>query len=129
MSTTIDFPSWFKYTLDDFTNKNNEVWKYISELELKEIIELYVACEADEEIKPCLVELIYDENFDKYENDINNLIDNKCGLFSFDTKAFEFAKKLVGYAKKRREEEYKEYLRVKEEYFRLKKKFGNENQK
>ena len=127
MSTTIDFPSWFEYTLDDFTNKNNEVWKYISELELKEIIELYIACEEDEEIKPYLAELIYEENFDKYENDINNLIDNnKCGLFSFDTKAFEFAKNLVDYAKKRREEEYKEYLRVKEEYFRLKKKFENE---
>jgi hypothetical protein len=122
---SIDFPSWFEYTLDDFINKNNEVWKYISELELKEIIELYVACESDEEIEPCLTQLIYEENFDKYENDINNFVDNnKCGLFSFDKKLFEFVNKLVDYAKERKKTEYKQYLTIKEEYFRLKKKFG-----
>jgi hypothetical protein len=84
-TTTINLPSWFKYTPDDFVNKNSEVWFHIkNELKFDEIIDLYVSCKSDKEITDSLFEVLYEE-FPKYEDDINNFVGtDKHYLLSFD---------------------------------------------
>jgi len=90
-TTTINLPSWFKYTLDDFTNKNSEVWFHIkNELEFDEIVDLYASCKSDKEITDSLIEVLYEE-FPKYEDDINNFVGtDKHLLLSFDKETSEF---------------------------------------
>lgn len=88
-TTTINLPSWFKYTLDDFTNKNSEVWFHIkNELKFDEIIDLY-ACKSCEEMTASLWWILYEE-FPKYEDDINNFVGtDKHKLLSFDKETNE----------------------------------------
>lgn len=89
-TTTINLPSWFKYTFDDFTNKNIEVWFHIkNELKFDEIIDLYASCKSCKEITDSLIEILYEE-FPKYEDDINNFVGtDKHYLLSFDKETNE----------------------------------------
>jgi len=127
MSTTIDMPSWFKYTYDDFIEKNSEVWTYIKEkLKFEEMIELYAICKAEKEITDGLFEIVF-EQFHMYEDDINNFVkSNKYKLLSFNKETAD----LVGACVKKNniaqvvEEDLKNLNEIEEKLRSYEKSFG-----
>lgn len=52
----------FKYTLEDFQNKNEEVWNYIENLSCEEIINLLEVFYIDKEIRKDLINLIKEKS-------------------------------------------------------------------
>lgn len=85
MITKIDLPVWFKYTYDDFDNKNKEVWAYVENLKFAEIIELYYCCVEEEQIKTGIADTVY-QQFSNYEKDINSFATSKQRkLYSFNS--------------------------------------------
>jgi hypothetical protein len=74
MTSCVSFPSWFKYTLEDFTRtgtaacKNKEVWNYISNIkDFSKIMHLLCSVVGEDEIFEGVGDTI-EENFHKYKN-------------------------------------------------------------
>lgn len=89
---TINFPSWFKYSLDDFVERNDEVWNYIYNIKtFSDIMDLYRCCIEEDEISQSLIEII-DQRFAEYsEGEVEEYLNSdKCTLHSFNTKFKKF---------------------------------------